>query len=323
MHHPPDDAWKARTGRADQGHDDGETRGYVGRFAPSPTGPLHAGSVATALGSWLDARAHGGRWLVRIEDIDAPREQPGAAGLILETLRRLGLNWDDEPVYQSRRSGLYESAMQVLRDARLAYPCACSRKEIADAQQGEAPIAGRNEERPYPGTCREGLSAGRAARSWRLRVPPGPLAFQDRLHGVQQQDVEREVGDFVLKRADGPWAYQLAVVVDDAAQQVSDVVRGADLLGSTARQIALMKALNLPIPRYLHLPLVLASDGEKLSKQNGATPVDATRPLQVLEQAMRHLQLDCPAPRDVGSVHQWLNQATASWAQRMAVVRAS
>lgn len=302
-------------------------RPYVGRFAPSPSGPLHAGSVATALASWLDARAHGGRWLIRIEDIDPPREPPGAAQSILNTLDRLGLHWDDTPLFQSAHSDHFSAALQSLVAAGLAYPCGCTRREIADSQSASISPATRHSDRPYPGTCRAGLAPGRPARAWRLRVPSGMVGFQDRCLGAQRQEVAQEVGDFVLRRADGLWAYQLAVVVDDAAQGVTDVVRGADLLGSTARQLVLARALGLPEPRFLHLPVVLADDGQKLSKQNGANAVDTQPPLQVLHQAMahlaRHLGLRTPPAATDQSVSRWLEQATQVWAERFGPLRAS
>jgi glutamyl-Q tRNA(Asp) synthetase len=236
--------------------------GYVGRFAPSPTGPLHAGSAVAALASWLDARAHGGRWLLRIEDIDPPREQPGATAAILDTLARLGLHADGEPVFQSARGACYASALDTLVARGLAYPCGCTRREIADSQQRAGQAAARHGELVYPGTCRHGLPEGRAPRAWRLRVPAGTVRVDDRLRGRFEQDVAAEVGDFVLQRADGLWAYQLAVVVDDAAQGVTDVVRGADLAGSTARQVVLAGALGVPSPRWLHVPVVSGADGD-------------------------------------------------------------
>jgi glutamyl-Q tRNA(Asp) synthetase len=301
-------------GRHRQGGAAAPPTGYVGRFAPSPTGPLHAGSVATALGSWLDARAHGGRWLLRIEDIDPPREVPGATAAIVDALRRLGLHCDGEPMLQSSRGARYAQALDRLVAAGLAYPCACTRREIADSQRRLGRPLERHGELPYPGTCRAGLAPGRAPRAWRLRVPPGPLRFPDRAVGPCTQDVAAEVGDFVLKRADGLWAYQLAVVVDDADQGVTDVVRGADLLGSTARQMVLGRALGLPIPRFMHLPVVPGPDGEKLSKQNGAEPIDASRPVPVLERAMRHLGLEPPAPQPPDA---WLAEATLRWRSRL------
>lgn len=288
--------------------------GYVGRFAPSPTGPLHAGSVVAALASFLDARAHGGRWLLRIEDLDPPREQPGAAAAILDTLRRLGLDWDGDVLYQSARGERYAAALDTLVAAGLAYPCACTRREIADSQRRAGAPLQRHGELPYPGTCRHGLPPGRSPRAWRFRVPEGRVCFEDRLLGPQSQDVSAEVGDFVLRRADGLWAYQLAVVVDDADQGVTDVVRGADLLGSTARQIVLARALGLPSPRWMHVPVVAGEDGEKLSKQNGATAVAVSRPLEVLSAAARHLGFEPPS---AGGTGPWLAEATRRWLDRL------
>ncbi len=302
---------------------------YVGRFAPSPSGPLHAGSVATALGSWLDARAHGGRWLVRIEDIDPPREQAGATQSILNTLERLGLHWDDTPLLQSAHLERFEHALQSLEAGGQVYPCGCTRREIADSQSSTQlsidPADQRHAERPYPGTCRAGLAPGRHARAWRLRVAPAVVQFEDRCMGHQAQEVSREVGDFVVRRADGLWAYQLAVVIDDAAQGVTDVVRGADLLGSTARQLLLARMLGLSEPRYMHLPVVLAPDGQKLSKQNGACAVDGQPALQVLQQAMthlgEHLGFDAPPVSGAQPLQSWLAQATQTWAKRFGIFR--
>lgn len=282
---------------------------YVGRFAPSPTGPLHAGSVVAALGSWLDARAHAGRWLVRIEDVDKPRCPPGTDRLILQQLDALGLQADEAPSWQSQREPLYAAALARLADAGLAYGCACTRKELAAAQGPRE----RHGELVYPGTCRpENGLQGRAARAWRLRCGSGLVNWTDRRLGAQQQDVEHEVGDFVLKRADGLWAYQLAVVVDDADQGITDVVRGADLADNTPRQILLQRSLGLPPLRYLHLPLVLAADGQKLSKQNGALAFDAARPLQALQDAAQTLGLrNLPETEDRAA---WLAAAVRAWA---------
>jgi len=290
---------------------------YVGRFAPSPTGPLHAGSIVAALASWLDARAHRGRWLLRIEDIDTPRVQAGAADAILATLQALGLVWDDSPTWQSQRLEAYADALNSLTRCGLAYPCACTRSEIADSHRSVATGAGgqamRGVEHPYPGTCRNGLAPGRIARSWRLRLPDQAIVqFDDRWQGRQQQDVANDVGDFVLKRADGLFAYQLAVVVDDGAQGITDVIRGADLLGSTARQRLLGRALGLADLRYLHVPVVLADDGEKLSKQNGAMAIDARQPVEVLDQAFRQLGF---GPSAESSLDAWLADATRRWAE--------
>lgn len=278
---------------------------YRGRFAPSPTGPLHAGSLVAALASWLDARAHAGQWLVRIEDVDHPRTVAGADQQILAQLAACGLHPDEPPVWQSQRSALYQAALEQLQARGLAYPCACSRKDIETASHALA-TRPRHAELRYPGTCRASLQ-GKAARAWRLRTdqPAGPIAWQDRACGPQTQDLEAQVGDFVLLRADGCFAYQLAVVVDDADQGISHVVRGADLLDNTARQIYLQRCLHLPTPQYLHTPLVCASDGHKLSKQNGAQAVDLSDPLRALNHAAAVLGL----PPQSGT----LEQALAHW----------
>ncbi len=281
---------------------------YIGRFAPSPTGPLHAGSLVAALASWLDARAHGGQWLVRIEDTDTPRCIPGADTTILQQLAACGLVPDAPPLYQSRRGAHYQAALETLVTRHQAYPCACTRQEIEHALSTIRP---RHGDLIYPGTCRHGLQ-GRQARAWRfLTVDPAADAiyWQDRRLGLQQQNVEQAVGDFVLKRADGLWAYQLAVVVDDAAQGITDVVRGEDLLDNTSRQILLQQALGLPTPRYLHVPLVRGVNGEKLSKQNGALPLDTSDPLSALKDAGRVLGLQPQAshPPD------WLAEAVRQW----------
>jgi glutamyl-Q tRNA(Asp) synthetase len=249
----------------------------IGRFAPSPSGPLHFGSLVAALASWLDARAAGGRWLVRVEDLDRPRVLPGAADDILRTLERLGLYWDGEVIFQSRRTSLYEQALSRLRET---YLCGCSRREIADSAVSLAADGAQ----VYPGTCRAGLPAGRSARALRIRVA-GRVTLRDRVQGTLSQDLEREVGDFVLRRADGQFAYQLAVVVDDAAQGITDVVRGADLLESTPRQIYLQRLLGLPEPRYLHVPVAVDASGDKLSKHAGARPIDE----RDLQRALRFL----------------------------------
>ncbi len=258
---------------------------YVGRFAPSPTGPLHAGSLVAALASWLDAHAHEGRWLVRIEDVDQPRCSPEATNTILAQLQAHDLVPDEPPVLQSERNALFQHALDRLLAAGLAYPCACSRKEIAQVLATQGQGQQRHGELVYPGTCRpeNGGLHGREARAWRLHIaaclqrdglPADALThWQDRRLGPQSQRVAEAVGDFVLRRADGLWAYQLAVVVDDAAQGITDVVRGEDLTDNTARQIVLQRALGLPTPRYLHTPLVLGANGEKLSKQNAAEPL--------------------------------------------------
>ena len=304
---------------------------YVGRFAPSPTGPLHAGSLVAALASWLDARAHAGQWLVRIEDVDTPRCVPGASERILAQLAACGLHSDAPPWWQSQRGTAYALALERLRQHVLAYPCGCSRKDIAAAHAAQGHAAQRHVELPYPGTCRSGLPTGHAARAWRFdstgfwskstlahtgSAPAAPYFIaKDRLHwhdrrlGAQQQDVLHSVGDFVLRRADGLWAYQLAVVVDDAAQGITHVVRGEDLADNTPRQLLLQDALGVPAPRYLHTPLVRGADGEKLSKQHGAAPLPLDAPLQALNAAAAVLGL--PAAADApGST---LAEALARW----------
>ncbi|WP_421886358.1 tRNA glutamyl-Q(34) synthetase GluQRS [Methylibium sp.] len=287
---------------------------YVGRFAPSPTGPLHAGSLVAALASWLDARAHGGLWLVRIEDVDTPRCVSGAADEILRQLERLGLHADAPPLRQSERSAHYQAALDRLLLAGLAYPCACTRQQIAAANAARGLRPSRHAELVYPGTCRpeNGGLHERRARAWRLRVPAAaPVEWHDRRLGAQSQAVDRAVGDFVLRRADGLWAYQLAVVVDDAAQNVTDVVRGEDLADNTARQMLLQRALGLPTPRYLHTPLVRAADGEKLSKQHGAPPLDLSDPVVTLAAAGTALGL--PTLPGDSSVRDWLERAIPAW----------
>ncbi|MEO8379285.1 MAG: tRNA glutamyl-Q(34) synthetase GluQRS [Acidobacteriota bacterium] len=263
---------------------------HTGRFAPSPTGPLHLGSLVAAVGSWLFARAAGGRWLVRMEDIDTPRVVPGSAEEILGALRRYELEWDGEIVWQSRRTALYEQALETLRADGCIYECACSRADLQRA--ASAPLGA---EAVYPGTCRNGIGEGKLARAIRFRSPDEAIAFEDRLAGRVEENVAGTTGDFVVRRADGLFAYQLAVVVDDADQGVTEVVRGADLLHSTARQIALQRALHIPAPRYAHLPLVLNPDGSKLGKRDGALPLptlDDAHVRETLARALRHLGMN-------------------------------
>lgn len=287
---------------------------YRGRFAPSPTGPLHMGSLVAAMASYLDARAHQGRWLVRIEDLDFDRNVAGADQDIIASLGRCGMQSDEAIVWQSQRQKLYETALIQLGE--MVFPCACSRKEIADSRLR----AGLQDSQIYPGNCRHGISDGRLARSFRLRVPDGAAAciqFQDRLLGMQQQDLSTEVGDFVLKRADGFWAYQLAVVVDDAAQGITDIVRGEDLLDSTARQIYLQNLLGLPQPRYLHVPVVVNEVGEKLSKQTGAVAFDRGNNdllRDALLPASQFLQLDLGS--EIETIEQFWKSAVPAWARR-------
>lgn len=281
-----------------------------GRFAPSPTGPLHFGSLVAAVGSYLAARSRGAQWLVRIEDLDPPREVPGAADDILRTLEAHRLDWDGSVLYQSERHERYEEILQGLIAGRLAYPCGCTRREIADsALHGiDGPV--------YPGTCRKGLPDGRAPRAWRLRVPDGMIAFVDEHLGLVEQDAAREVGDFVLRRADGLYAYQLAVVVDDADQAITQIVRGADLLDSTARQIALQRLLGFPTPTYLHLPVVVDAAGDKLSKQTRAMPIDCSRPSRNLCDALRFLGQEPPVELATESAATIISWAIAHWNQR-------
>ena len=286
---------------------------YIGRFAPSPTGPLHLGSLVAAMASYLDAKVHRGVWLVRVEDIDRDRNVEGADRHILASLQRCGMQWDGDVTWQTQREHLYQAALRQLGEA--VYPCGCSRKEIADSQLRLGQPGNPN--LVYPGTCRNGLAPGRAARALRLRTPQQPhciVHFHDRFVGEVRQDVTAEVGDFVVRRADGFWAYQLAVVVDDGAQGVTDIVRGADLLDSTPRQILLQQLLGLPQPRYLHLPLVVNAEGEKLSKQTGAQAFDTGAAAEsllgsALLPAARFLGLDLQA----GSIADFWRAAVPAW----------
>ena len=289
---------------------------YRGRFAPSPTGALHAGSLVAALASWLDAKAHGGVWLVRIEDVDTPRCVPGADELILSQLAACGLWPDEPPVWQSRRGAVYQTVLDTLARDGHTYPCGCTRQDIALALVAAGMARPRHGELVYPGTCRDGLH-GKAARATRVRTCSQEGAdividWADRRLGPQQQNITRTVGDFVLHRADGLWAYQLAVVADDADQGITNVVRGEDLADNTARQIHLQRLLGLPTPAYLHTPLVLAANGEKLSKQNGAQALDLRDPVRALRLAAHALALPEFA-RDAQSPGAWLPEAVAAW----------
>lgn len=269
---------------------------YIGRFAPSPTGPLHAGSLVAALASYLDAKAHGGRWLVRIEDVDTPRCIVGMDRIILQQLADVGLVPDEPPVYQSRRGHLYQQALDQLIANQQAFPCSCSRKDVAAAIAKANPLAKpKHGELVYPGTCRHGMTQQLAPHSqpaWRF---------------ITSGDVKSHIGDFVLKRADGCFTYQLAVVVDDALQGVTHVVRGADLLDNTPRQITLQQALGYPTPQYLHTPLVLALDGEKLSKQNGALALDTSHPLATLNAAAAVLGLKAQTMSVDAALSSWIH----------------
>ncbi len=279
----------------------------VGRFAPTPSGPLHFGSVLAAVGSYLDARCAGGRWLVRIDDVDAPRAVPGVGAGILRTLERLGFEWDEAPVWQQDRTEAYEAALARLQSAGRVYGCACTRKMLA-----EAPRAADGSAR-YPGTCRDGLPDGAAPRAWRFRVPAGVTVFDDRIQGTVSEDVAGEVGDFILKRADGLFAYQLATVLDDADAGVTDVVRGIDLMCSTPRQIVLQQALGLPTPRYAHLPVVVDAMGQKLSKQSLARAVDGFSPTQLIVDALSCLGQAPPASLQGAALAEVWAWAHAHW----------
>ncbi len=275
---------------------------YRGRFAPSPTGPLHFGSLVAAVGSYLDAKANHGQWLVRMEDLDTPRTAPGAADDILRTLEAFGMRWDGAVMHQSARADAYRAAFDQLRAQGLIYGCACSRREIADSA-----IAGIDGY-VYPGVCRGGLPPGKAARAWRVDTRAAHTAFDDAIQGHLAQDIERGIGDFVLLRADGLFAYQLAVVVDDAAQGITHIVRGADLIDSTPRQIYLQNLLGLPVPRYAHLPVAVNERGEKLSKQTRAPAVDSTLPAAQIVKAMNFLGIAAPdelARADTRDVWAW------------------
>ncbi len=288
--------------------------GYVGRFAPSPTGPLHAGSLRTAVASYLDAKAHQGLWLIRIEDLDTPRNILGADHDIITTLATCGMHADGDIVWQSQRQHLYQTAFNQLQ--AFTYACACSRKEIADSQTH----IGNDGAVIYPGTCRDGIAMNKVNRSWRLRVPDttdskNKIIFIDRWQGLQEESLATDTGDFVVKRADGTWTYQLAVVVDDALQGVTHIVRGADLLHSTARQIFIQSLLHAPTPSYLHVPVVTNTLGEKLSKQTGAEKLDLTQPIEILLTAARGLELKLEE-QSVKSVESFWQQAIPAWAAR-------
>ncbi len=298
--------------------------GYRGRFAPSPTGPLHAGSLVAALGSWLDARKNKGKWLLRIEDLDTPRCIPGADQQIQAQLLACGLFWDEEPCYQSARQELYQSALEALNRQEKLYPCTCSRQMIANNLAALNIQTPRNQEMIYPGTCRPDKPRrhppallNSANSAWRLTLPNScQIHFQDLALGSQNQDLNVQVGDFVLKRSDGLFTYQLAVVVDDADQGITHVVRGADLLSNTARQIHLQNILGYMTPQYKHLPLVLDEHGEKLSKQTLATQIntqDRQHTLLELRKAATHLGLsDLPDGESI-TIAEWLLAATHAW----------
>lgn len=280
---------------------------YRGRFAPSPTGPLHFGSLVAAVGSYADAKFHHGKWLVRIEDVDVQRSVPGAADRILATLEKLGMEWDEAVIYQSRRSKIYQEALEVLNQQGLLYPCICSRKEIADSS-----ITGLYGF-IYPGICLNKPASTKNAHALRIKTPDELIQFRDILQGLYAQNLHRDVGDFVLRRADGIYAYQLAVVVDDAAQNITHVVRGADLLDSTPRQVYLQRLLGYATPHYMHLPVVTNAAGEKLSKQTHAAPIDTANALRELVAALRFLGQEPPGEILDGDISSFWRWAIPNW----------
>ncbi|MBI3431757.1 MAG: tRNA glutamyl-Q(34) synthetase GluQRS [Hydrogenophilales bacterium] len=280
---------------------------YVGRFAPSPTGPLHFGSLVAAVASFLDARTAGGRWLLRMEDLDRPRCEPGAADTILRQLEAYGLQWDGAMLQQSQRDDAYAAALDALKARGAAYPCACTRSQLAQAPRNhEGEII-------YPGTCRDGLPPGAIARAWRVRVPDVSTRFHDRIHGDLEQNLANDVGDFIVRRADGLFAYQLAVVVDDAFQGITHVVRGADLLWNTPRQIYLQDLLDLPTPIYAHVPLITNAAGQKLSKQTLAPALPEAGRGAVLALALAVLGHPPPPELNNAGPAQLLAWASTHW----------
>lgn len=284
---------------------------YRGRFAPTPSGPLHFGSMVAAVGSYLDAKSQGGDWLLRIDDLDPPRVMPGAADGILQSLERLGLHWDETVVRQSRRSDAYRDALERLRAEDRIYPCGCSRKEI-----GEAAVAGIDGP-VYPGICRHGMPPGHTMRTLRVRTDGASIAFDDRLQGPVRQQLASGIGDFVLWRIDGVFSYHLACAIDDADAGITHVVRGADLIASTPRQIHLQRLLGLPEPEYLHLPVAVNAQGDKLSKQTLAPPIDTGSPAAVLAQVLLFLGHALPpdlAAADVGVLLSW---AIPNWRREL------
>lgn len=298
--------------------------GYRGRFAPSPTGPLHAGSLVAALGSWLDARKNGGKWLLRIEDLDTPRCIPKATEQIQYQLLACGLSWDEEIIHQSQRQEAYQRALERLNGLECLYVCTCSRQTIANTLASLGIETPRNQEMVYPGTCRPASLISNPAeafkdsvKAWRIALPPNcHIEFEDLALGAQSQNLNTEVGDFVLRRSDRLFTYQLAVVVDDAEQGITHIVRGEDLLSNTARQIYLQKLLGYQRPEYLHLPLVLDEHGEKLSKQTLATQIntqDEKHSLMELRKAAKHLRLKNLPDGENTTIAEWLLAATHAW----------
>ncbi len=307
--------------------------GYRGRFAPSPTGPLHAGSLVSALGSWLDARSSGGKWLLRIEDLDTPRCIAGADRHILQQLQACGLHWDEEVTWQSKHQDRYKKAIEILQTLHQLYACNCSRKKVANALRLLGIPTHRDQGQIYPGTCRpdpfisrssqnnainpDGSTSQKRKSAWRLALPENcNIEFKDRFYGNQHQNLNQAVGDFVLLRSDGIFTYQLAVVVDDNYQKITHIVRGSDLLDNTPRQIYLQNILEFKNPQYLHLPLVTNSAGEKLSKQTQAEGINITserHALTALEHAAKHLGLNGLPSRYGMKVSDWLLAATKAW----------
>ena len=306
-------------GSSQEGH--ALTTPYKGRFAPSPTGPLHLGSLTTALGSWLDAKAHGGQWIVRMEDVDTPRTIAGSDQIILQQLKACGLEWDEEPVWQSQRTHLYQAALEKLINKQLVYGCTCSRKHIEETLQQTGVILGPHEELVYPSTCRDKLHPLDSA-AVRMKLPnPCTVSFIDRVMGHQSQNLNTAVGDFVLRRADGLFSYQLAVVIDDHLQGITHVVRGDDLLSNTARQIYLQQCLGYPSPSYMHLPIVKDDAGEKLSKQNHAQAIDILNKesiVKALSSAAHHLGLHQTRSQSKQTIGEWLTVKVEQWKIRLA-----
>lgn len=289
---------------------------YRGRFAPTPSGPLHFGSMVAAVGSYLDAKSHGGTWALRIDDLDPPRIAPGATDSILRCLETFQMAWDGQVVLQSKRTAAYEDALDQLRTRGLVYACACSRKEIGDTglAGADGPV--------YPGTCRNGLPQARMARSWRVRTEDAKIEFVDLLQGRVHQELDREVGDFVLLRSDRVYAYHLACAVDDHAQGITHVIRGADLLASTPRQIYLQKLLGLPAPEYLHLPIALNAAGEKLSKQTLARAIEPDQAADTLADVLRFLKHPPPDEVCAGGIATLWRWAAENWKRDRLPVRA-
>jgi glutamyl-Q tRNA(Asp) synthetase len=279
----------------------------IGRFAPSPTGPLHFGSLVAAVASYCDTKSRGGQWLLRIEDVDTTRRVDGASEQIIQTLQRYGFMWDGEIIYQSQRTDLYQQALDLLRDQDLAYPCTCSRKEIADSSTLQG-IEGAI----YPGTCLQHPVKPGVPAAWRLKTSDTVIGFDDLIQGHLQHNMAKDIGDFVVKRADGLFSYQLAVVVDDVLQGVTHVVRGADLLNSTTRQIYLQQLLGYTTPVYAHIPLVMNAEGQKLSKQTLAAELPSDNIMDVMIAAFRFLPY-LPTPPSLTSVHDLWQWAINHW----------